>query len=125
MKIYQKFLSENFHFLVVKFSVYLNRHVFVMWRNKKTIYLIIWIPFLARIMKSFSLDKEVEISFLSAGKGDKYEKSGMACPCLNQLDPDDAWPNCACPIRISLSQVLPRSGSMIWNILSEENNCLS
>ena len=23
------FLSENFHFLVVKFSVYLNRHVFV------------------------------------------------------------------------------------------------
>ena len=27
---YQTFLSENFHFLVVKFSVYLNRHVFVM-----------------------------------------------------------------------------------------------
>ena len=25
---YQNFLSENFHFLVVKFSVYLNRHVF-------------------------------------------------------------------------------------------------
>ena len=25
---YQTFLSENFHFLVVKFSVYLNRHVF-------------------------------------------------------------------------------------------------
>ena len=25
----QNFLSENFHFLVVKFSVYLNRHVFV------------------------------------------------------------------------------------------------
>ena len=24
------FLSENFHFLVVKFSVYLNRRVFVM-----------------------------------------------------------------------------------------------
>ena len=24
------FLSENFHFLVVKFSVYLNRHVFIM-----------------------------------------------------------------------------------------------
>ena len=30
MKKYQIFLSENFHFLVVKFSVYLNRHVFVM-----------------------------------------------------------------------------------------------
>ena len=29
---YQNFLSENFHFLVVKFSVYLNRHVFVMCR---------------------------------------------------------------------------------------------
>ena len=27
---YQRFLSENFQFLEVKFSVYLNRHVFVM-----------------------------------------------------------------------------------------------
>ena len=27
---YRIFLSENFHFLVVKFSVYLNRHVFIM-----------------------------------------------------------------------------------------------
>ena len=27
---YQTFLSENFHFLVLKFSVYLNRLVFVM-----------------------------------------------------------------------------------------------
>ena len=26
---YQNFISENFHFLVVKFSVYLNRRVFV------------------------------------------------------------------------------------------------
>ena len=30
MKNIRIFLSENFHFLVVKFSVYLNRHVFVM-----------------------------------------------------------------------------------------------
>ena len=30
MKKYQNFLSENFHFLVVKFSVYLIRHVFLM-----------------------------------------------------------------------------------------------
>ena len=30
MKNIRLFLSENFHFLVVKFSVYLNRHVFVM-----------------------------------------------------------------------------------------------
>ena len=34
------FLSENFQFLEVKFSMYLNRHVFVMqqmfsWRRKK------------------------------------------------------------------------------------------
>ena len=28
-----EFLSENFQFLVVKFSVYLNRHVFVMFIN--------------------------------------------------------------------------------------------
>ena len=27
---YQNFLSGNFHFLVIKFSAYLNRHVFVM-----------------------------------------------------------------------------------------------
>ena len=27
---YQNFSSENFHVLVVKFSVYLNRHVFIM-----------------------------------------------------------------------------------------------
>ena len=27
---YQTFLSVNFHFLVVKFSVYLNRRVFIM-----------------------------------------------------------------------------------------------
>ena len=30
MKKYQRFLSENFQFLEVKFSVYLNRRVFVM-----------------------------------------------------------------------------------------------
>ena len=30
VKKYQNLLSENFHFLVVKFSVYFNRHVFVM-----------------------------------------------------------------------------------------------
>ena len=30
MKKYQNFLPENFHFLVVKFSVYLNRLVFIM-----------------------------------------------------------------------------------------------
>ena len=28
---YQEFLSENFHFLVVQFSVYLNRLVYVMY----------------------------------------------------------------------------------------------
>ena len=27
---YQSFLSENFQFLEVKFSIYLNKHVFVM-----------------------------------------------------------------------------------------------
>ena len=46
-KTYQNFLSENFHFLVVKCSIYLNRRVFVilmrthnihlLWRNKKKI----------------------------------------------------------------------------------------
>ena len=32
-EIYQNFLSENFQFLVVKFSVYLNRHDFVMYKH--------------------------------------------------------------------------------------------
>ena len=37
------FLSENFHFLVVKFSVYLNRHVFVMHsKGQRTV--LPWIP---------------------------------------------------------------------------------
>ena len=31
MKIFQSFLSENFHFLKVKFYIYLNRFVFVMY----------------------------------------------------------------------------------------------
>ena len=31
---YQNFLSANFNFLVVKYSVYLNRHVFVINTNK-------------------------------------------------------------------------------------------
>ena len=31
--VYQNFLSENFHVLVVKFSVYLNRHDFVMYKH--------------------------------------------------------------------------------------------
>ena len=33
---YQNFLSENFQFLDVKFSIYLNRHVFIMviWNNE-------------------------------------------------------------------------------------------
>ena len=35
MKNIRIFLSENFHFLVVKFSVYLKRHVFVMFGKKK------------------------------------------------------------------------------------------
>ena len=30
---YQSFLSEIFHFFMVNFSVYLNRHVFVMQHN--------------------------------------------------------------------------------------------
>ena len=32
-----EFLSENFQFLVVKFSIYLNRHVFVMWKGVETV----------------------------------------------------------------------------------------
>ena len=37
---HQKFLSENFHFLEVKFSIYLNRHVFVMRFFRLSLYLL-------------------------------------------------------------------------------------
>ena len=44
---YQNFLSENFPFMVVKFSIYLNRHVFVMLFSISTkyrnYYCIIWL----------------------------------------------------------------------------------
>ena len=33
MKNYQSFLSENFQFLELNFSIYLNKRVFVMIRN--------------------------------------------------------------------------------------------
>ena len=31
---YRSFLSENFQFLEMKFSMYLNRHVFIMFANR-------------------------------------------------------------------------------------------
>ena len=37
---YKNFPSENFHFLVVNFSVYLNRHIFVMDRSKALVLLL-------------------------------------------------------------------------------------
>ena len=39
---YQNFLSENFHFLVAKFSIYLNRHVFVMMLSIQILIYLIW-----------------------------------------------------------------------------------
>ena len=42
-------------------------------RNKKNIHLIIWIPFLARAVKSLSQDKYIE----SSVKWDKLDKSDM------------------------------------------------
>ena len=45
-KISEFFLSENFHFLVVKFSVYLNRRVFVMYTSINmtgSIWAILWL----------------------------------------------------------------------------------
>ena len=36
-----EFLPENFHFLVVKFSVYLNRHVFIMIRHLTKFYFLV------------------------------------------------------------------------------------
>ena len=38
---YQNFSSENFHFLVVKFSIYLNRRVFLMKMEKVRTYRLI------------------------------------------------------------------------------------
>ena len=44
---YQSFLPEKFRFLAVKFTIYLNRRVFVM-----KIYIMIWIHFLAEAVRS-------------------------------------------------------------------------
>ena len=40
---YQNFLPENLIFLVVKFSVYLNRRVFVMHREIRKKYVCMWL----------------------------------------------------------------------------------
>ena len=40
-------------------------------------YVIIWIRFLARVMKSLFQEKQTEVSYLSSGKWDKLDKSGI------------------------------------------------
>ena len=52
---YQKFylfLSEYFQFLVVKFSIYLNRHVFVMITLVSTIFVCLFVSFAACVLLS-------------------------------------------------------------------------
>ena len=51
---YQIFLSENFHFLVVKFSVYLNRHVFIMIKVSNMYFLVMLRNQQVGISKPFS-----------------------------------------------------------------------
>ena len=53
---YRSFLSENFQFLEVKFSVYLNRHVFVMFSSPH----IIEIFFLCFPEKGFDITCNLE-----------------------------------------------------------------
>ena len=48
---YQNFLSENFQFLVVKFSVYLNRHVIVMYIDLGPIFTIFGINCFHQILR--------------------------------------------------------------------------
>ena len=57
------------------------QHMFSL-KNKKNIYLKIWILSLARSMNYFSEDKLIKISCLSSGKWDKLDKSGMVFPQL-------------------------------------------
>ena len=49
---YQNFLSENFSFLVVKFSIYLNRRVFIMYFLREISKLFIWLSLLSRALYS-------------------------------------------------------------------------
>ena len=55
---YQTFLSENFHVLVVKFSVYLNKRVFIMFAiktpSKNYEKILIWMPLLYRAIMIYS-----------------------------------------------------------------------
>ena len=56
-----EFLSENFQFLVVKFSVYLNRHVFVMGAYACFMHFFFWFLFLkACCGYSFELHQQVD-----------------------------------------------------------------
>ena len=54
------FLFENFHFLVIKFSVYFNRHVFVMYSflapNKNDIHVIFFLFFYETICCGYPLE---------------------------------------------------------------------
>ena len=64
----------------------MNNHIMFSSSNKKNIYLMIWVllKYLAKAIKSLSQAK-IENSYLSSGKSDKLDKSGMLFPqpCVN------------------------------------------
>ena len=84
---YENFLSENFHSLVVKFSVYLNRHVFIM---KLTIFIYISkkIGFDVSCKLSQSLCKEticMKCQSIFYGKKKKGFAGGRLLKCLPRI----------------------------------------
>ena len=58
------FLSENFQFLVIKFALYLNRHVFVMFKINFILYYIIYLF----ILLHYSVYVSVSLIFRENGR---------------------------------------------------------
>ena len=74
---YKNFLSENFHFLVVKFSVYLKRHVFVMDRKQERL-----MSPTKSVVKTFTNEVDFKSIFneiLSQGKKAAYKPLRIHC----------------------------------------------
>ena len=72
------FVSENFQFLEVKFSIYLNRRVFVMYEPELSFFLQDWISFFLQDCISFSYKIASEDTGHSVGsKGSEAPLSGQ------------------------------------------------
>ena len=98
-----EFLSENFQFLVVKFSIYLNRRVFVMYFMDK--YLELWQLHLATPPSSSSINK------IHGKLKELYKEIRIQCKCNHQRY------RSACAALVNLSLYLSPASRLDENLL--------